>query len=64
MSTNKLVGQFHTEHAERCLLASVYGRLDEHDTTGVRAGAEKYLMMATLNLVECVAFVGTVRPTR
>ena len=30
----------------------------EHDLLRVRTDAEKYLMMAALNLVECVAFVG------
>jgi hypothetical protein len=60
----KLVEQFHTEHAERYLLAFVYSWLDEHDLMAVRTEAEKYLMMAALNLVECVAFVGAVKPTR
>jgi hypothetical protein len=30
----------------------------------VRPEAEQYLMMAARNLVECVAFVGAVKPTR
>lgn len=60
----KLVEQFHTEHAERYLLAFVYSWLDEHDLMAVRTEAEKYLMMAALNLVECVAFVGAVKPRR
>jgi hypothetical protein len=30
----------------------------------VRAEAEKYLMLGALNLVECVAFVGTVEFSR
>lgn len=50
------------EHAERYLLAFVYGWLGEHDLMGVRTEAEKYLMMSALNLVECVAFVGAVKP--
>ena len=61
---NKLVEQFHTEHAERYLLAFVYSWLDEHDLMAVRTEAEKYLMMAALNLVECVALVGAVKPAR
>lgn len=61
---NKVVQQFHTEHAERYLLAFVYGWLEEHDLMSVRTEAEKYLMLAALNLVECVAFVGTVKPTQ
>jgi hypothetical protein len=31
---------------------------------GVRTEAEKYLMLGALNLVECVAFVGTGEPVR
>ena len=58
----KLVQEFHNEHAERYLLAFVYSWLDEHDLMAVRTEAEKYLMMAALNLVECVAFVGAVKP--
>lgn len=58
----KVVEQFHTEHPERYLLAFVYGWLDEHDLMGVRTEAEKYLMLGALNLVECVAFVGLVKP--
>ena len=54
--------QFHTEHAERYLLAFVYGWLGEHDLMGVRTEAEKYLMLGALNLVECVALVGAAKP--
>jgi hypothetical protein len=61
---NKPVEEFHNEHAERYLLAFVYGNLREHDLMAVRTEAEKYLMMAALNLVECVAFVGTDKPRR
>jgi hypothetical protein len=56
--------QFHNEHAERYLLAFVYGYLGEHDLMAVRTEAEKYLMMGALNLVECVAFVGADKPQR
>ena len=59
---NKLVEQFHAEHAERYLLAFVYGYLGDHDLMGVRTEAEKYLMLGALNLVECVAFVGPSSP--
>lgn len=58
----KVVEQFHTEHAERYLLAFVYDYLGEHDLMAVRTEAEKYLMMGALNLVECVAFVGADKP--
>ncbi len=55
---NKVVQQFCDEHAERYLLAFVYGYLGDHDLLKVRTDAEKFLMLAALNLVECVAFVG------
>jgi hypothetical protein len=55
---NRVVQQFCDEHAERYLLAFVYGYLADHDLLKVRTDAEKSLMLATLNLVECVAFVG------
>lgn len=61
---NKVVEQFCDEHAERYLLAFVYGYLGDHDLMAVRTEAEKYLMMGALNLVECLAFVGTVKPSR
>jgi hypothetical protein len=60
----KVVEQFCDEHAERYLLAFVYGYLGDHDLMAVRTEAEKYLMMGALNLVECVAFVGAVKPSR
>lgn len=59
---NKVVEQFHNEHAERYLLAFVYGWLGDHDLMAVRTEAEKYLMLGALNLVECVAFVGGIKP--
>ncbi len=54
----KVVQQFCEEHAERYLLAFVYGYLGEHDLLKVRTDAEKFLLLGALNLVECVAFVG------
>jgi hypothetical protein len=60
----KVVEQFHNEHAERYLLAFVYGYLGDHDLMAVRNDAEKYLMLSALNLVECVAFVGADKPRR
>ncbi len=35
-----------------------YGYLGEHDLLRVRTDAEKFLLLAALNLVECVAYVG------
>lgn len=54
----QVVQQFCDEHPERYLLAFVYGYLGDHDLMGARTEAEKYLLLAALNLVECVAFVG------
>jgi hypothetical protein len=55
---DQVVQQFCDEHPERYLLAFVYGHLGEHDLLRARTEAEKYLLMAALNLVECVAAVG------
>ena len=57
-TANRLVKQFCDEHCERNLLAFVYGYLGEHDLLRVRTDAEKYLLLAALNLVECIAFAG------
>lgn len=43
------------EHAQRYLLAFVHGYLGDHDLLAVRSDAEKYLLLAALNLVECIA---------
>ncbi|MEJ8854547.1 hypothetical protein WKW79_08205, partial [Variovorax robiniae] len=56
---NQVIQQFCDEHLERYLLAFVYGYLGDHDLLRVRTEAEKYLLLAALNLVECVAFVGS-----
>jgi len=55
---NQVVQQFCDEHPERYLLAFVYGYLGDHDLLRVRTDAEKFLLLAALNLVECIAFVG------
>ena len=55
---NQVVQQFCDGHPERYLLAFVYGYLGDHDLLRVRTDAEKYLLLAALNLAECVAFVG------
>lgn len=60
---DQVVQQFCDQHPERYLLAFVYGYLGEHDLLRVRTDAEKYLLMAALNLVECVAFVGSANPS-
>jgi len=60
----QVVQQFCDEHAERNLLAFAYGYLGDHDLWAVRTEAEKYLVLATLNLVECVTFVGSAAAAR
>jgi len=55
---DQVVQQFCDEHPERYLLAFVYGYLCDHDLLRVRTEAEKILLLAALNLVECVAFAG------
>lgn len=54
----KVVTQFHNEHPERYLLAYAYGYLGEQDLLKVRTNPEKSLLLAVLNLVECIAHVG------
>jgi hypothetical protein len=44
------------EHRQRHLLAFAYGHLGDNGLLAVRTEAEKYLVLATLNLVECIAF--------
>jgi hypothetical protein len=56
---DQVVQQSCDEHPERYLLAFVYGYLGEHELLRVRTDAEKYLLMAALNLVECVASLGS-----
>jgi len=63
-TANRLVKQFCDEHAERNLLAFVYGYLGEHDLLSVRTEAEKYLLLAAFNLVECIAFTGEQQLTK
>jgi hypothetical protein len=50
------------EHGEPYLLAFAYGHMQEHDLVAVRTEVEKYLLLAALNLVDCIA--ATVQPRR
>jgi hypothetical protein len=43
------------EHTERYLLAFVWGTLRDHDLLGIRTDAQKHLVLAAFNLVECIA---------
>lgn len=54
----QMIKKFCVDHPERYLLAFVCGHLGAHDLLRVRTDAEKYLLLACLNLVECVAYVG------
>ena len=55
---NQVVEQLSEEHPERYLLAFFFGYLGDHDLLGVRTDAEKFPLLAVLNLAECIAFVG------
>jgi hypothetical protein len=42
-------------HAERQILAYTYGKLNEHGLTDINTHAEHMIVLAALNLVECIA---------
>lgn len=50
------------EHGEPHLLAFAFGQLRQHDLLTVRTEAEKYLLLAGLNLVDCIADSASSRP--
>lgn len=50
------------EHGEPHLLAFAFDQLREHDLLTVRTEAEKYLLLAGLNLVACIADSAPSRP--
>jgi hypothetical protein len=54
----QMITKLCVDHPERYLLAFAYGHLGQHDLLRVRTDAEKYLLLASLNLVECVAYIG------
>jgi hypothetical protein len=43
------------EHPEIWLLAYAFGELTNHGLMGIKSEAEKYLVLAALNVVECIA---------
>ena len=43
------------DHSEKQLLAYVFGKFKENGLLDIRTEAEKMLMLAALNLVECIA---------
>lgn len=42
-------------HPEQQMLAYVFGKFGEHGLLGIETEAQKMLMLAALNLVECIA---------
>lgn len=60
----QVITKFCLNHPERYLLAFVYGHLGQHDLLRVRTDAEKYLLLACLNLVESVACIGVQLPSK
>ena len=44
-----------TEHPEIWLFAFAFNHLSTHGLMGIRTDAEKYLVLAALNVVECIA---------
>ena len=44
-----------SDHPEQQLLAYVFGKFKESDLLGIKTEAEKMLLLAALNLVECIA---------
>ena len=57
LATSDAVG----DHAEPQLLAYVFGKFKENGLLGVKTEAEKMLMLAALNLVECIAETAPLR---
>ena len=51
------------DHPEQLLLAYVFGKFGESDLLDVKTEAEKMLMLAALNLVECIAETAPGNPT-
>lgn len=54
-SRQRAINQQIEQHSEPYLLAFVFGQLRIHDLLGIRTDVEKYLVLAAVNLVECIA---------
>ena len=50
------------DHSDQPLLAYVFRKFKESDLLGIKTEPEKMLMLAALNLVECIAEVAPRRP--
>lgn len=46
------------DHPEQQLLAYIFGKFKENGLLGINTEAEKMLMLAALNLAECIAGTG------
>lgn len=44
-----------SDHPEKLLLAYLYGKFKEHGYSGIDTEAQKMMMLAALNMVECIA---------
>jgi hypothetical protein len=53
----EVVSSAMADHSEPWMLAFAFGELRENGMLGITTDAEKYLVLAALNLVECVAEV-------
>lgn len=52
---NQAVSDFIASHSEPQLLAYAYGKLGEYGWLDINSELKKYLVLSTLNLVECIA---------
>lgn len=52
---HKVVADFIAAHSEPQLLAYAYGKLGEYGWLRVNSELEKYLVLSTLNIAECIA---------
>ena len=50
------------DHSEKQLLAYAFGKFKENGLLDIKTEAEKMLMMAALNLVECIAETAPQKP--
>jgi hypothetical protein len=56
-SIRQSVEQSMAEHTELELLAFAYGHLRDHNLASTRTEAEKYICLAALSLVDCIAHI-------
>jgi hypothetical protein len=63
-SLRRTVEKHIDEHGEQYLLAFAYGHLRDNGLLAVRTEVEQYLVLVTLNLVECIAFSAAKAPAR